>query len=153
MAQQDPNEAVILVDHGSRRAASNEALTEMVAVYREHSGRRIVEPAHMELAAPSIADAFDACVRRGAERVIVFPFFLSPGRHWHADIPALAAEAARRHPGVSYLVTAPLGVHSLLAELIERRIAACRQQATERISDTGCEICRDPERCRFGEGG
>jgi hypothetical protein len=27
------------------------------------------------------------------------------------DIPALAAEAAKKHPGVSYLVTAPIGLH------------------------------------------
>lgn len=30
------------------------------------------------------------------------------------DIPSLTAEAAREHPGVSYMVTAPLGLHELL---------------------------------------
>ena len=30
------------------------------------------------------------------------------------DIPSLTAEAAKEHPGVSYIITAPLGLHDLL---------------------------------------
>lgn len=30
------------------------------------------------------------------------------------DIPALAASAAEKHPGVSYIVTAPIGLHELM---------------------------------------
>lgn len=30
------------------------------------------------------------------------------------DIPALTAEAAKEHPGISYIVTAPLGLHEQL---------------------------------------
>lgn len=101
-----------------------------------------------ELAEPSIKDAFDSCVQRGATRIIISPFFLLPGKHWSKviysilflmlilfwvqertlppstkvirqphftqDIPALAAEAAKAHPGISYVITAPLGLHELL---------------------------------------
>jgi len=35
-----------------------------------------------ELAEPTIKDAFGKCVQQGASRVIVSPYFLSPGRHW-----------------------------------------------------------------------
>ena len=92
----DPHDhtAVILVDHGSRRDASNQLLLKVVEAYRAHSQWHIVEPAHMELAEPSITTAFEKCVQRGAELVIVFPYFLSPGRHWNSDIPALAAAAS-----------------------------------------------------------
>lgn len=30
------------------------------------------------------------------------------------DIPSLTAEAAKEHLGVSYMITAPLGLHELL---------------------------------------
>ena len=30
------------------------------------------------------------------------------------DIPSIAADAAKEHPGISYIVTAPLGLHELL---------------------------------------
>ncbi|ONI19654.1 hypothetical protein PRUPE_3G289500 [Prunus persica] len=116
---QNPNgvgdrDGVIIVDHGSRRTESNLMLNEFVSMFKERTGYPIVEPAHMELAEPSIHVAFNSCVLQGANRVIVSPFFLLPGRHWNQDIPSLTAEAAKEHPGVSYLVTAPLGLHPLL---------------------------------------
>ncbi|KDO55190.1 hypothetical protein CISIN_1g023828mg [Citrus sinensis] len=107
-------DGVIIVDHGSRRRESNLMLKQFVAMFREKTGYLIVEPAHMELAEPSIKDAFGSCVQQGANRVIVSPFFLFPGRHWCQDIPSLTAEAAKEHPGVPYIVTAPLGLHEQL---------------------------------------
>ena len=62
----------------------------------------IVEPAHMELAEPSIATAYDRCVKRGAQRIVVCPFFLGPGKHWTQDIPRLTAEAAHAHPAIAF---------------------------------------------------
>ena len=117
---------VVVVDHGSRRKASNELLArpssvalasspslppalafahrlttrpmprrpqeEFVRMYVEHTGRELVELAHMEIAEPSIDVAFARCVERGATLVAVSPFFLSPGRHWQ--------EVRRPHPVV-----------------------------------------------------
>ncbi|KAI3963240.1 hypothetical protein MKX01_030370, partial [Papaver californicum] len=60
---------------------------------------------------PSIKDAFDSCERQVADRVIVSPYFLSPGRHWKQDIPSLTAEASKEHPGVTYMITPHLGLH------------------------------------------
>ena len=99
---------IVIVDHGSRRDESNRSHEAFVMEWRTSSGYLIVEPAHMELAAPSIGTAFDGCVAAGAEMVVIAPYFLGPGNHWDRDIPALAAEASSRHPGVGYLVTAPL---------------------------------------------
>jgi sirohydrochlorin ferrochelatase len=118
---------VVIVDHGSRRSESNDLLLEVVESYRRHAQLAIVEPAHMELAEPSIAAAFARCVAQGARTVIVFPYFLGPGRHWHEDIPRLAAEAAAAFPGVEHRVAAPLGLHPLLLAVIDERIAECMQ--------------------------
>lgn len=105
----------------------------------------IVEPAHMELAEPSIAAAFARCVAAGAERVIISPYFLLPGRHWSSDIPALAAAAAKDHPGVSYLVTAPLGLHPLMAQVVAARVAHCVAHS-QGLADE-CEVCSGTGRC------
>lgn len=120
---------VIIVDHGSRHAASNAMLLEIAALFQQHSGYAIVEPAHMELAEPTLAAAFDRCIARGAELVVIHPYLLLPGRHAQRDIPALAATAAARHPTAAYLVTAPLGVDRLLVELISRRVESCLNDA------------------------
>jgi len=136
---------VVLVDHGSRREESNQLLLQVVEAYRQHADWKIIEPAHMELAEPSIATAFARCVERGAELVIVFPYFLSPGRHWHSDIPALAAKAAEAHEGLRYLVTAPLGLHELMLQVIDQRIAHCMQHAAGEAA--ACEICSETSGC------
>jgi sirohydrochlorin ferrochelatase len=143
---------VILVDHGSRREESNLLLLEVVEHFAKVSGLPIVEPAHMELAEPSIATAFSHCVRRGAKTVVVFPYFLLPGRHWYEDIPRLAAAAAESHPGVRFLVTAPFGLHPLMFDVIGQRIARCLAHA--RGDTHACDACdyiegEDGDHCQF----
>jgi len=127
MAQQSSAEitGIIIVDHGSRRQESNEMLHAATVRFAAQSEYAIVEPAHMELCEPTIAQAFSNCVRRGANRVLVFPYFLSPGRHWTEDIPALVAAAATEYPGVRWLVTAPFGLHPGMLDIINDRVRQC----------------------------
>ena len=136
---------VILVDHGSRREESNQLLLDVVEAYRQVSPWKIVEPAHMELAEPSIQTAFRQCVEQGAKLVVVFPYFLSPGRHWSQDIPALTAQAAAAFPNVRHLVTAPLGLHALMLQVINERITHCLQHAS--ADGPSCDICADTLGC------
>ena len=91
--------AVLLVDHGSRRPESNAQLEALAERVRERMPERLVAVAHMELAAPSIADAIDACVAGGVEEIVVHPYFLGPGNHTREDIPRLVAGAGARPPG------------------------------------------------------
>ena len=113
----------------------------------------IVEPAHMELAEPSIAAAFDRCVKRGARRVVVFPYFLSPGRHWTEDIPRLVSEAAQRYPAVEWLVTAPFGLHPTMNSVITDRIGQCLRKATAAgDSPGGCDVCEGTSGCQLHRG-
>jgi sirohydrochlorin ferrochelatase len=127
---------VIVVDHGSKMAAANEQLREVVALFKRVSGCVIAEPAHMELAAPSVREAFDRCVAQGATLVVVHPYFLAPGRHSMTDIPRMTAEAAARHPGVRFHVTQPLGLDEKIAALMVRRIEHCLEH------DLQCADCR-----------
>jgi sirohydrochlorin ferrochelatase len=138
---------IVLVDHGSRRDESNTTLLEVVRDFQASSGFAIVEPAHMELAEPSIDTAFARCVERGAKTVVVFPYFLLPGRHWNEDIPRLAAAAASRHAGVRYLVTAPFGLHPLMSEIMRQRIEHCLAH-TQGIVDA-CDVCAGTDHCQL----
>jgi len=136
---------VMIVDHGSRRAASNDALLKVVAQFRDALPYRLVEPAHMELAEPSIEQAFAKLVTAGAKVVVVHPYFLSPGRHWAEDIPRLAAEAAANHPNVQHLVTAPLGIHTLMAQIMNDRIQHCMLHVAGAVES--CDLCDEQGRC------
>lgn len=152
---------IILVDHGSRFKAANDMLDEVVAMFKRVSGNRIVQAAHMELAEPTIAQAFDACVRQGAGRVAVHPYFLSPGKHSTTDIPRIVEQAAAQHPGVTFHVTPPLGLDDKIAEVIMRRVSECQrnqydcaycQGRTQAIQDRIRECARNNYSCGSCKG-
>ena len=115
-------QALLIVDHGSRRKESNDLLEQIATMMRERFGLGIVHYAHMELGEPTIQQGFDACVTEGAEEVIVFPYFLGTGRHVTTDIPDLVKQAANRHPGIAFRIAEPLGVHPKIGEVIMERI-------------------------------
>ncbi|HEX7444696.1 MAG TPA: CbiX/SirB N-terminal domain-containing protein [Acidimicrobiales bacterium] len=137
--------AVIVVDHGSRRVEANESLEGFVRASATRLPYPIVEPAHMELAEPSIATAFDRCVAAGATVVAIAPYFLGPGSHWDRDIPALAAAAAAPHPGVQWLVAAPLGPDPQLLAIVARRVAHCLAHVAGGAGE--CDTCAGTGRC------
>ena len=115
--------AILLIDHGSKREEANTLLERVAELVREQAGDDIVvRTAHMELAEPTIAQGFAACVEAGATEVVAVPFMLLPGRHAREHIPALVEEAAASHVGVAWRVTDPLGPHPLLARIVLERV-------------------------------
>jgi len=119
---------VIVIDHGSRSDTANSMLLRLTKHYKEHSGIQIVEPAHMELAEPTLVQAFGKCVEQGATHIIISQFFLSPGRHSKKDIPDMARAAAWAHDGVTFSVTEPLGVDELMLKLLHKRVEECLRE-------------------------
>lgn len=117
---------VIICDHGSRRAQSNESLEEVARLFADRFADdcAIVEPAHMELAMPDIAAAYAACVQRGANHIVVLPFFLAHGKHFMRDIPSLTSQAAVDFPGTTYQIAEPLGIDNLILDLLKKRLDA-----------------------------
>ena len=135
---------VIICDHGSRRAQSNDSLTDVAMRFASRFARdcEIVEPAHMELAMPDIAAAYATCVKRGATHIVVLPLFLAKGKHWTRDIPSLTSQAAAMHSGTTYQIAEPLGIDDLLLDLLKKRFDAGDQpilgsgEADPRLVDT-----------------
>lgn len=128
---------LVVVDHGSKKSAANDLLLEVADMFKRVSQTPIVEPAHMELAEPSIEQAFDRCVAQGATFVVVHPYFLAPGRHSTTDIPRMTAEAAAKHPGVRFHVTQPLGLDEKIAQIMIQRIDHCLRH------DFSCDYCKN----------
>ena len=115
--------ALILVDHGSVVDKANDMLVQITQILREDDecDFEIVRYSHMELSEPTISQTFDACVADGAEEIIVHPYFLFPGKHSTQDIPNMVREAAKKHPQVSYRISAPLGLHNKILEVVLER--------------------------------
>jgi len=114
--------AILLMGHGSRVAEANHALHAIADMVRRQ-GYEIVEVAFREMHAPNIQAGIDACVAKGAERVLLYPYFLFAGAHVLEDLPAEMDAARQRHPGVQLLMGQPLGIHPKLGEIVCERIA------------------------------
>ncbi len=122
--------AILLIDHGSRRAEANALLSDVVSRVKARLGETaIVELAHMEIAEPTIAQGFARCVEQGASFVVVHPFMLAPGRHVQEDLPRLVADAAASHQGVPFVLSAPLGSHDGIIDAVVDRCEAASPAA------------------------
>lgn len=124
--------AILLIDHGSRRTEANALLEEVASLVKARLGSgAIVEPAHMEIAAPTIAEGFARCVEQGATAIVAHPFMLAPGRHVTEDLPRLIAEAAAGHEGVRFSLAAPLGSHSGVIDAVIERCESAGAKPSE----------------------
>lgn len=118
---------ILVVGHGSRREEANEDVRQAARLIARRGPFVFVEPAFLEIANPNIEQAFATLVSRGAERIIVHPYFLSPGRHTRGDIPVEVQSAASNHPEVTYQISEPLTAHpSVIDASIKRILEAAR---------------------------
>ncbi|KAK1441298.1 hypothetical protein QVD17_07145 [Tagetes erecta] len=62
-------------------------------------------------------------------------------------IPSLTAEASKDHPGVSYMITAPLGLHPLLTDVVDDRIRHCLSHVAGDIDE--CGVCARTGKCHL----
>ncbi len=114
-------QALLIIDHGSKKQAANDMINDIVTLIKEEKPHLIVVGAHMELASPTIEDGITTCIDHGATEIIAQPFMLSPGRHTTEDIPNMVAEIALKFPDISIKTSTHLGVHPLLAPIILER--------------------------------
>lgn len=115
--------AILLMAHGSRISEANHAVHEIAEMVKQMTGYDIVEVSFREQHAPNIQKGIDACVARGAERILLIPYFLYMGAHVLEDLPAELEEARERYPRVEMAMGKHLGVHRKLAEIVVDRIA------------------------------
>ena len=115
--------AVLLMAHGSRIPEANDAVRDIAAMVKDMTGFAIVEVSFREQHLPNIQQGIDACVDRGAERIILMPYFLYMGAHVREDLPEEMAEAKQRYPHVDFIMGSHLGAHRKLAEVVAERIA------------------------------
>ena len=113
---------ILVVGHGSRRPEANDDVREAARRIGLRGGFPLIEAAFLEIEHPTIVESFARLVERGAQTVIVHPYFLSPGRHTRGDIPEEVKLAAAAHPGINCLITEPLAAHPLVIEASVDRI-------------------------------
>ena len=107
--------------HGSPDPAANQPIELVAARIRAADRYAQVVVCYMDLNQPSIRDAIDDLVARGARRLIAVPYFLQLGGHVVEDLPATIEAARRRHTSAEIVLAEHLGYDALLVEVIAER--------------------------------
>lgn len=118
-----PHEAMLLVGHGSRDPEGNEEFLRFAERVRFAFPETPTEACFIELAEPSVPEGLDRCVALGARRVAVLPATLFAAGHVKVEIPHEIDEARRRHPGVDFRYGRPFGIHPLIFDILDERLA------------------------------
>ena len=123
--------SLLLIAHGSRRAASNDEVRALAAAIAAQPGCGYdhVEAAFLELADPLIPDGLHRLANRGATEIVAFPHFLAAGRHVTEDIPAEIVKFAATRPDVAVRLSGHLGASPLMAGAI-LAVARCEAGGT-----------------------
>jgi len=107
----------IVFAHGSRVESANQAVRD-VAAQMAASGRHVVEAAFLELGTPDLTVATGLLIARGAQRIVVIPYFLTLGTHMQRDLPRLARDASHGHGDIEMQITSPLDGHPALVQAL-----------------------------------
>src|SRR5205814_5706483 len=128
--------AVVVVSRGSSDPDANADLCKVVRLLWDSRGLGLVEPAFVSLARPSVTEALDRCVRLGAKRIAVFPYFLFTGVLVDR-IREQTGAWATEHPDVDVRPVAHLGADPRVAHLVLERHA----EALAGEARMNCDCC------------
>ncbi len=109
--------AVIVLGHGSR-SGGDSTIDRVAASVKTRGGFEIVEYAFLQYVGPNPDEALDRCIRQGAKKIVIVPFFMQQGAHVTKGIPAFVERAKRQNPAVDIVVTDFAGSHSLMADIV-----------------------------------
>ena len=115
-------DAMLLVGAGTSDPDANGDLCKAARLVWERARARypLVEAAWVSLTEPSVPQAVERCVKLGAKRIAVVPYFLNTGILLKR-IDARLAECRERYPDVPMPLGAHMGLHPRLLDLLERR--------------------------------
>ena len=111
--------ALLIIAHGSRKESSNDEVATLAkAVSLLDSSFSFIEHAFLELTAPKVLDGIDTLVTKGADDVVILPYFLAAGFHVMDDLPKLLNDAKVKHPEVNFSLLKHMGAAELMPSWI-----------------------------------
>ena len=114
--------AVLLIAHGSRRAEANYDLVHLAELVAARGEYDMVEVSYLELTTPTILDGGRRCVERGANQVLMLPYFLSAGVHVVNDLEEIRTQLTAEFPEIAFVLCPHLGLHPLMADSVLSRL-------------------------------
>lgn len=118
--------SLIILAHGSRREESNQEIIDLTEKVRALADTEYdcIAYSYLEVVEPSLPQAIDNCVNKGASNITVFPYFLNSGNHVKRDIPNMIKTAENQYPYCTFNVSPCIGMLEDMPKLILQQINA-----------------------------
>lgn len=117
--------AVLLIGHGTRRAAGVAEFHRLAEQIREALPNRTCLAGFLELVEPDVPTALEQLRQQGFRRIIALPALLLAAGHIKNDIPAILNAFQAQHPEMRITLGADLGIHPHLLQVARERIESC----------------------------
>jgi sirohydrochlorin cobaltochelatase len=128
--------AVLIVGRGSSDPDANSDLSKIARLFYEARPYPTVESAYVSMTPPDVANGLDRCLKLGANRIVVFSYFLFTGV-LEVRIREQSRAFADANPGVEVRYAGYFGPNARVADLVVERYT----EALRGDIRMNCDVC------------
>lgn len=127
--------AVLLLGRGGSDPDANSDLFKIARLFWEKSNFKMVESAFMGVTAPLVDEGIERCIRLGAKKVIVLPYFLFTGV-LIKRLEGMMVQFQTQFPDVECKLAGYFGYHPKLQTIIKERVDEALRDEVKMNCDT-----------------
>jgi sirohydrochlorin ferrochelatase len=113
---------IVILGHGSKAEASNQAFQEFCELAGESLDYDFVAGGSLQFAEPRFKDVVAKAVEAGMDKIMVAPLFLFPGNHVQKDVPKALKKLKEEYSEVDFVYADHIGVDDRLVDIVADRI-------------------------------
>ncbi|MGG1401237.1 sirohydrochlorin chelatase [Bacillus salipaludis] len=133
--QHDPETAVLLLGRGGSDPDANSDLYKIARLLWEKTNYQIVEPAFMGVTNPLVNEGIERCIKLGARKVIILPYFLFTGI-LIKRLEEMVVPFQQQYPDVEFKLAGYFGYHPKLQNILVDRVEEALQDEVKMNCDT-----------------
>ncbi|CAM3791072.1 sirohydrochlorin chelatase [Mesobacillus zeae] len=139
---EDPDEAekdtaIIFLGRGGSDPDANSELYKIARLFWEKTKYKLVEPAFMGVTGPLVKEGIERCIRLGAQKIIILPYFLFTGI-LIKRLEKLVCDFQSEYQQQEIKLAGYFGFHPRLQNIIEDRI----EEALQGEVKMNCDTCQ-----------
>ncbi|ARU61490.1 sirohydrochlorin chelatase [Tumebacillus avium] len=131
------DDAVLIVGRGSSDPDANSDLCKIARLLFEKVPVRIVETCYIGVTEPDFAGGVERCVKLGAKRIFILPYFLFTGV-LIKRMEAMTGEFSKAYPDVQFVLAEYFGFHDNLVTILRERAVEAANGETK----MNCDLCK-----------
>ncbi|MDR6999767.1 sirohydrochlorin chelatase [Neobacillus niacini] len=135
--QPDPDTAVLLLGRGGSDPDANSDLYKIARLLWEKTNYKIVEPAFMGVTNPLVNEGIERCLKLGAKKVIILPYFLFTGI-LIKRLEEMMLPFEHQYPAIKFKLAGYFGYHPKLQTILAERV----EEALQGEVKMNCDTCQ-----------